>query len=300
MGTLLDITVYHYDEPGARRLLKKAFALAERLDGVLSNYKDDSEVSRLNGMGGGGRMRVSPDFYDFLLQAKKWRARTQGAFDPTIGPLLELWRSAGVRKETPTDAELQAALRWVGMAQVLFHGDGQVELAQAGARIDTGGLGKGYAVDRMVESFRSSGIRAGLVNFGQSSVYALGSPPGRPAWKLLLRFHDRRPLGVVRLKDSAFSASDALGRYFEIRGKRYGHLIDPRSGMPVTERVRASVVAPSATAAEALSKYVVLRGCGWSGPDALESRVKAVRFVDGHKTLCSGEFPLYPFERAGP
>lgn len=294
MGTLLDITLYHHDGREARRTLNKAFSLAERLDGLLSNYKPQSEVSRLNQKGGQGRVPVSPEFYELLLKAKELGLKTQGAFDITIGSLLALWRSAGTRDELPTPRSLENALRLVGMNQVVLHPEREVELRQKGVRIDTGGIGKGYAVDLIARLFRRSGIEAGLINFGQSSVYAMGSPPGSPSWALLLRFQDREPEGVVKLKDQAFSASDSLGRSFMIRGKEYGHLIDPRNGTPVTERIRAVVLAPSATEAEALSKYVILRGCINKGQVAAWSRVLVMRMDASGPSSCSEDFPLLP------
>ncbi len=294
MGTLLDITLYHHDGWDARRTLNKAFSLAERLDGLLSNYKSQSEVSRLNQKGGKGRVPVSPEFYGLLLEAKELNLRTEGAFDITVGPLLDLWRSAGTRNELPASQSLEKILKLVGMNQVILHPDREVELLQKGVRIDTGGIGKGYAVDLIARLFRRSRIEAGLINFGQSSVYAMGSPPRSPSWALLLRFQDRDPEGVVKLKDQAFSASDSLGRSFMIRGKEYGHLIDPRNGKPVTERIRAVVLAPSATEAEALSKYVILRGCINKGGVAAWNRVQVMRMVRPGQSSCSEDFPLLP------
>ena len=180
------------------------------------------------------------------------------------------------------------------MNQVILHPEREVELQQKGVRIDTGGIGKGYAVDLITRLFRRSGIESGLINFGQSSVYAMGSPPRSPSWSLLLRFQDRDPEGVVKLKDQAFSASDSLGRSFMIRGKKYGHLIDPRNGKPITERIRAVVLAPSATEAEALSKYVILRGCINKGRVAAWNRVQVMRMVALGQSSCSEDFPLLP------
>ena len=260
MGTLLDITLYHRDRREARETMNKAFSLANRLDRLLSNYKPRSEVNRLNGKGGEGRVPVSSEFYDLLVKAKQLSRRTEGAFDITVGPLIDLWRSAGTNGELPASQSLDERLKLVGMNQVILHPHREVELLQKGVRIDTGGIGKGYAVDLIVRLFRKSGVEAGLINFGQSSVYALGSPPKSPSWNLLLQFQDRDPMGIVILKDQAFSASDSLGRSIEIAEKKYGHVIDPRSGLPVTERVQAVVIAPSATEAEAMSKYVILKG----------------------------------------
>jgi thiamine biosynthesis lipoprotein len=260
MGTQLDVTLHHDDRTEARGLLDRVFAVAQELDRLLSNYKADSELSRLNRAAGTGRIRVSSELYEFLAVARNLWRKSEGAFDISVGPLMRLWREAVERQRKPSVSSLREVKDLIGMTRVRFHAPPEVELTLAGMALDSGGIGKGYAVDRIAATLRTGGVKSALINFGQSSIYAIGAPPDSQAWRLLLRFSDERPLGVVELKDAAFAASDSFGRTFEVEGKKYGHLIDPRDGHPVTGGIQAAVIGQSATEAEALVKQLILRG----------------------------------------
>ena len=126
--------------------------------------------------------------------------------------------------------------------------------------IDLGGIAKGYALDRMLPALRDAGITSALLSFGQSSAWAFGVPPGAPGWRLLARGPDGGFSGILTLRDAALSVSGSLGQWSEIEGRRYGHVLDPRSGEPLTRRREALVVAPNATLAEALSKALLVLG----------------------------------------
>lgn len=294
MGTILEITLYHHDAREARKYLDESFSLAQRLDEILSNYKPESEVNRLNQTGGRGKVRVSPELYELLLISKELTLKTGGAFDITVGPLLELWQAAKSRGQPPSFRLLRKTQTFVGMEKVVLYPALEVELKQQGIRIDTGGIGKGYAVDRMIRLLGRWGISSALINFGHSSVYAIGSPPGSNWWKLLLQFPGQPPLGIVKLKDQAFSASDSLGRPFEIEGKRYGHLIDPQSGLPMTRKLQAVVLAPSAAVAEGLTKYLILRGCDKKRKFDRRIPFEALLIGERGQVQCSEGFPLIP------
>lgn len=294
MGTLLDITLYHDDRGEARKSLDHAFAVAQRLDNLLSNYKPESEVSRLNQRAGQGRVRVSPDLYRFLVLAKSSWERTEGAFDVTVGPLMRLWKKAYEKGEMPSGESIEAAKLLVGARHIILHSNFEVELAPAGVKIDTGGIGKGYAVDRIVELFRNEKITRALINFGHSSIYALGAPPQAQAWKLSLQFPGKPPLGILELKDQALSASDSFGSHFVIAGKTYGHIVDPKTGSPVAARIQAAVLSRSAAHTETLSKYVILRG--WTKEDDARElgKVQILRVGEGGEIFRSENFPLKP------
>lgn len=292
MGTLLDITLYHHDAKEARKLLDSAFSLAQRLDDLLSNYKSQSEVERLNQRAGAGKVKVSPELYDFLALSKELWKKTDGAFDVTVGPLMQLWKEAERKTTPPTPHALRGVVRLAGTHHLILYGNSEVELTQKGMTIDTGGIGKGYAVDQIAVLLKQTGVSSALINFGQSSIYAMGSPPHAHTWRLLLEFPGQSPVGILELKDQALSASDAQGRFFEIAGRRYGHLIDPREGTPTTERAQAVVLARSAADAEALSKYVILRG--WKKREEVKAwgAVQIMRMDQNGATQCSPNFPL--------
>ncbi len=292
MGTILEITLYHHDAREARKYLDESFSLAQWLDELLSNFKPQSEVNQLNEKAGKGKVRISPELYDLISISNRLTLRTEGAFDITVGPLVKLWQEARKRRKPPSPASLRSARDLVGAHLLNLHPSLEVELGREGMQIDTGGIGKGYAVDQIVKLFRGYGISKALINFGHSSIYAVGSPPGDHGWKLLLQFPGQSPLGIVELKDQAMSASGTLGRSFEIGGRRYGHLIDPQSGIPLTERLQAVVLALTATEAEALSKYVILRG--WSGEENLKawSMIQIIRIGEEGDIQQSEGFPL--------
>jgi thiamine biosynthesis lipoprotein len=257
MGTVLEITLHGEDAPEA---LEALFEQARQLDALMSRYDPDSDVSRLNRTAGVGPQEVDPRVNELLQKAVALSNLTRGSFDVTIGPLVALWIDAAERGIPPSAADLAVARSRVGVDHLIFYADGSVELSDPGARIDLGGIAKGYALDRMRSLLRKRGIRQALLNFGQSSIWAMGAPPDAAGWRLLVRGPGEGFLGVVRLEDQALSVSGSLGQWVEIGGRRYGHVLDPRSGRPLTRQRQALVVAQSATLAEALSKALLILG----------------------------------------
>ncbi len=126
--------------------------------------------------------------------------------------------------------------------------------------IDLGGIGKGYALDQLTNLLRKQGLSQALLDFGQSSIWALGAPPDAEGWHLLVQQPDGETVGIITLRDQALSVSGSLGQTFVVNGNRYGHVIDPHSGEPLQRDLLACVIAPSATQAEALSKALLILG----------------------------------------
>ena len=292
MGTVLEVTLYDHDTRQARQLLEEAFSIAQRLDSLLSNYKAESEINRLNRGAGAGPVTASPELYAFLELAKSLTQKTGGAFDITVGPLMDLWQKASERGHPPKNLSMRTAQSLVGSADLILYPDRKVKLKKRGMRIDTGGIGKGYTVDRMADLFKRHGIIHALINFGHSSILALGAPPHASAWRLLLQFPGEEPLGVLEIKDEALSASSSLGKSLKIDGKTYGHLIDPRKGTAVSKKIRAVVLAPTASVAEALSKYIILRNPPEGQDRDLWGHVKILRLSEDGKNQRSEGFPL--------
>lgn len=260
MGTVLEVTVRAPDEARARAAIRDLFAEAERLDALLTSWDADSELSRLNRAAGRGPQRVEPELASLLRRSRRYGELTRGSFDVTVGPLVELWARAARRGSPPTSGELSEARRRVGFRQIRVLPDGRAELVSPGVSVNLGGVAKGYAVDRMRAVLERHGIGDALLNFGQSSTWAVGRPADAPGWRLLARGPGDRFLGVLELRDQALSVSGSLGQWLEIEGRRYGHVLDPRSGQPLMQRRQALVVAHDATLAEALSKAVLVLG----------------------------------------
>jgi thiamine biosynthesis lipoprotein len=260
MGTRASITLYHSDKHEGKRIIRKAFKIAEDLDRLLSNYKPASEISRINSDSEKTELEVSSALYTFLSKSQQLSFDTRGAFDVSIHGLMDLWRNARQLGKPPTREELDLARAQTGSNLFTLLPQNVVLFANPKVQFDSGGIGKGYAADEMLKFLRMQGIKHALINIGESSITAIGSPPGLPFWKVLFAFPNEDPVGVLHLNNRSLSASDSYSQKFTIHGKTYGHVIDPVTGMPTQKRVQAAAVASSATDAEALTKYLILRG----------------------------------------
>jgi len=260
MGTVLEVTLVAPDAEAGRSALSELFALVESLEAVFTRFDPASPVSRLNRAAGSGPQRVDPELALLLAHARRHAALTDGAFDVTVGPLVALWTGAAARDVLPSDAELAATRSQVGWQKVRVLSDDEVALDAAGVSVDLGGVAKGWALDRARALLAERGIERALLNFGHSSVWALGRPADVPTWRLLARGPGDGFLGVVHLEDLALSVSGSLGQAVEIGGRRFGHVLDPRTGRALEARRQALVVGPDATLAEALSKALLVLG----------------------------------------
>ncbi|HEY2917546.1 MAG TPA: FAD:protein FMN transferase [Candidatus Binatia bacterium] len=260
MGTYLEVTVWHDEPETAKRLIRDAVREVHRLDEILSNYDPDSALSHLNRRAGAGVMRVPAELFALLTAAREFSEKTGGIFDVTVGPLMELWQRAAANNRLPSEKQVAQTLATVGYRNLALRRPDEVELARSGMSVDLGGIGKGYAVDRVTEIFRIAGVTAALINFGSSSMSAIGAPPGKHDWEIAVQDTDNRLRGAIHLRDAALSTSSSMGRWWTIGGKKYGHLIHPMSGAPITEARTAIVISRSATQAEALTKPLVLLG----------------------------------------
>lgn len=241
MGTVLEVTVEAGDEARGRALLEAAFAEAARLDGVLSNWRPGTELSRFNARAGTGPMPLSRDLAAVLGLSSQLFADTLGTFDVTLGPVILADRA--VRGP----AERHRALGLVGGEGLRVRGRAG-ELARRGMAVDLGGIGKGYAVDRMRAVLVAGGARSGFLDFGQSSQLAFGAR----ARAVHVRSLSGRPPVTIELRDEALSTSDA--------GMDESSVLDPRSGSRVRERRQATVVARSGALAEGWTKPLVILG----------------------------------------
>lgn len=259
MGTVLEITVATPRDAGAAARIDALFAAVEELEAKVSNWRPGSDVSRVNAGAGGAPVPVDPEVAALLARCAGYTELTRGSFDVTVGPLVALWREAGRRGAPPTDRELADARERVGSGGMRVDETlSRVALERPGMSIDVGGVAKGRALD--VAAARLPPDLPALFSFGQSSLRAVGAPPGAPGWRVLLRLPDEGFAGVLTLRDRALSVSGSLGQWTEIGGRRYGHVIDPRTGLPLERRLEAAVIAPDATLAEALSKALLVLG----------------------------------------
>lgn len=259
MGTILEITLCAEHAGAVRQYLEPLFTTAIHLDASLTTYDLNSPVSRLNASAGEGPASVPHEVSDLLTLSLRYAQLTQGTFDVTVGPLMLLWQDAVLRHTIPTRKELRRVRNIIGSDKVRLLPHDTVVL-RPGMAVDFGGIGKGYALDQLQTQLKQQQVQHALLNFGQSSIWALGSPPDAQGWRILLQQPDGRPVGVLTLRNHALSISASMGQAFEIKGRRYGHIIDPRTGHPLQRDVLACVIAPTATQAEALSKALLILG----------------------------------------
>ncbi len=259
MGTVLEVTLYPPERECGQILMDHLFALAENLDRLFTSFDSESPLNLLNRQAGYGGQATETELAHILsLSATYWQL-THGAFDVTIGPLVELWQEAGRQGVLPSAKDLSHARARVGSNKLSLT-KGKAELSQRGMSLNLGGIGKGYALDRLAETLGQSGVARALLNFGQSSLWAVGSPPAEDGWHVLVRRPEGGFVGRVTLHNQAFSVSSSLGQWTEINGQRYGHVIDPRSGQALTRNLQACVATSSAAKAEALSKALLILG----------------------------------------
>lgn len=248
MGTRFRIVAYVADSASARPVFDAAFARIDSLEGITSDYRNDSELNRLSRTAGRDTfVSVSPDLWRVLCLAQCLSRRSAGAFDVSIGPLSKLWRRAFRRQEFPPTEAILAARNAVGYRNIeLRRRDRSVRLRREGMGLDLGGIAKGYAVDAAMAVFRAGGIDRVLVDGGGDLL--LGDPPpGAEGWRIA------SPKGEIVMHNRAIATSGDRYHYLEWAGRRYSHLIDPRTGYGVTHGSAVSVLAPTATLADALA-----------------------------------------------
>jgi FAD:protein FMN transferase len=303
MATRFELVLHGDDPVRLRAAGEEALVEIERLERLLSFYRSDSEITAINRRAFGEPVRVSGEVFRLLRGCAEVFAASAGAFDVTIGPLMRAWKLAGGAGAVPDAATLAAARAVTGFAHVELDERAQtVRFARDGVAIDLGAAGKGFAVDAAIGVLQELGVTSALLHGGTSSVHALGAPPGEDGWRVALegpkgsgeqgpegsraqgpkgpraqgpkgsrargfeepwtdaQLRDRR---VVVLRDAALSVSAAHGKAFEQEGRQYGHVIDPRTGHPVSHTRAAGVTGPSSFLCDALSTALMVNGAEW-------------------------------------
>ncbi len=264
MGTYAEISLFAPGKEMAAEAIKAAFEEMERLDRLMSNYKAESELSKINKEAGNRPVHCDEELLGVIEKALYYSNLTGGAFDITVEPLVGLWGFYDGRVRVPSREELKSLLPAVSYKNIIIErstAGGSVRFSNPFTKLDLGAIGKGYAVDRVVEVLRGKGIESACVNLG-GNIYALGNPEGRDFWKIGIQ-HPREKntlLGHLELKDCAVATSGDYERFVVIDNKRYSHILDPRTGWPVEGMVSVSVVAPSAIEADVLSTSAFVLG----------------------------------------
>lgn len=263
MGTQFRVVLYARDESVARAAADAAFERIGQLDAILSDYREESELTLLCRQAGGPAVRVSDELFFVLSRSRDLAQRSEGAFDVTAGPIIRLWRRARRLKEMPTPERLEHARSLVGYDKLILDEHTQsVRLLKPGMQLDLGGIAKGYAVDEALERLKQRGVTRAMVA-GSGDIAVGDAPPGEPGWTIgiaPLESPDKPSGRFVLLHNAAVSTSGDAEQFVELGGKRYSHIVDPRTGMAVVGRSSVTVIAPNGITADGLATAVSVLG----------------------------------------
>jgi thiamine biosynthesis lipoprotein len=305
MGTRFKIILYAPDEAVANRAAKAAFARIAALDRTMTDYDPNSELMRLCKKAGGDPVPVSDDLFIVVKRAQEVARLSDGAFDVTVGPVVHLWRLARRTRQLPDKDELVDALGRVGYDKVrLDERRHTVQLLKAGMRLDLGGIAKGYSADAALEVLRQHGVTRGLIAAG-GDIAVSAPPPDAEGWTIgiaPLEDLDSQPKRYLLLHDAAISTSGDAEQYVEIGGKRYSHIVDPKTGLGLVGRLSVTVVARRGIDADSMTKVVCVLGPE-KGMKIIDQNPELaalmVRKTDaGEETFTSNRFPELPQRRA--
>jgi FAD:protein FMN transferase len=282
MGMPVRLVLHAASPDAAHPAAGAAFARIAALDRMMSDYRDDSELRRLD-----ARplewIPVSAELFAVLTRAGEIAEATGGAFDPTIAPLVALWRDARKSGRLPDRSRLEAARALVGWRDIHFDSSRRaIRLGRAGMRLDLGGIAKGYILQEALRTLRDHGVTSALLEAGGDIVVG-DAPPGRPGWRVETpsaspAFSDR----AATLRNEALATSGPTAQFVEIDGVKYSHVIDPRTGLGVTNHVVARVIAGEAATADALATALTV--VGPEGADVIARKFPGVH-LDLYRSL---------------
>jgi thiamine biosynthesis lipoprotein len=259
MGTRIVVELWHDDKVAGEKAIDAVIAEMERVDRDMSTYKPDSEVSQVNAQAAKGPMKISAELFELLTTALEYSRITGGAFDITYASVGFMYDFRARQK--PTEQQIKSLLPAVNYRHVVLDEKNRtVRFTQSGVRIDLGGIGKGHAVDRGITILKSLGIEHALVTAGGDSRI-IGDRFGKP-WIIGIRHPDNKDkvIAKIPLADTAISTSGDYERYFDEDGKRYHHIIDPRTGHSASKVRSATILADTATRTDGLSKTAFVLG----------------------------------------
>ncbi len=273
MGTMFRVVVYASDSASARVATQKAFSRLDELNLTLSDYREDSEVNTLCRTAGSDQyIKVSVDLWNILQESVKAAKLSEGNFDVTIGPLTQLWRRMKRQKQLPTPTQISEAKTKIGIEKIFFNKANQsVMLKTKGMRLDFGGIGKGFAEDEMLKVLKENGIKSALIEAGGNIVVS-NSPTDLPkGWEIIINQEK------YYLKNCGVSTSGDAYQFVEIEGKKYAHILDPKTGIGYAEPHQVSIIAKNGTISDWLSTALYLMPTESGQKLAKKLKAKAVK-----------------------
>lgn len=260
MGTRFRMVFYAEGPTVAQQAARQAFDTIASLNRIMSDYLPDSELNRLSQTGGTRTwVSLSPALWDILHKGQALAKETDGAFDITVGPVVQLWRQARRYRKLPEPTHLAIARQAVGHDLLKFKKrKRQVRLKAQNMRLDLGGIAKGYAVDCAMEVLKSHGISAALID-GGGDLLCSDPPPGRSSWRVSVKDEEGDDL-TLELRQAAVATSGDLYQFIEVAGVRYSHIVNPRTGLGLTDQSQVTVIAPRGWLADALASAISVMG----------------------------------------
>jgi thiamine biosynthesis lipoprotein len=269
MGTFSRVVVIAPTQRTAEKCIEAAFEVQRRVDELMSYHRQDSELNRVNREAAERPIPVNPLTFEVLQKAVHFSELSDGAFDVTVGPLVDLWKAAGEANVPPTDKALAEARARVGYRRLILDEQNMtVQFAVRGMRVDLGGIGKGYAVDRSVEAMKQRGAVGGMVDLG-GNIRCFGQPPrGQEHWRIGVQDPNVAPedvdsvkmLLVLAMTHESVATSGDYRRFVQVQGTRQSHVIDAGTGKGAEKLAGDTIIAPDATTADALSTAVNVLG----------------------------------------
>lgn len=263
MACLYTIDAYADDSETLPHILDEALDEVDRIDRLMSHYKTDSPLSRINREAATSPVTVEPELFDFITESILYSRESDGAFDITVGPLMKVWGFFRGDGRLASGHDVEDARSLVGSQHIILDAEHRtIRFDRPGVELDLGGIAKGYAVDRAVSLLRARHVAAALVSAGGSTIYGLGVPPTHNGWMVTIQdpTDSRKSAREVELKDRALSVAGSSEKFFEVHGVRYSHIMDPRTGRPVQGVLSVAVITETGTQGDALDDAFFVLG----------------------------------------
>lgn len=262
LGTVVHLKAFSADKAVVEKAFLEAEKTTRRIESILTDYDSESETRRLTAAALAAPTRVSDDLWQVLHASERWFARSDGAFDSSLGTLTRLWRQSRRSQQLPSQGEIDAARKNSGWRHVELDPSMQtVKLKREGIQFDFGAIGKGYIVDRIFDGLIEHGVPVCLVNIS-GNMRCGEAPPRRDGWRIAISplEKDQQPLRQIALTNSAIATSGDLWQYVVVDGVRRSHILDPRTGLGVPGPIAATAIAETAMDADALATAACVKG----------------------------------------
>lgn len=263
MGSMFTVAVYGPNTAKFPELITQALDEVDRIDKLMSHYKPDSQLSKINLGGSQGPVVVDQELFDLIAESVRYSRDSEGAFDITVGPLMKAWGFFMGDGKLAPDAELEKLKPRIGYQHIIMDAAARsVRFDVTGAELDLSGIAKGYAVDRAIRILRAGGATNALVSAGGSTFYAMGAPLGSAGWPVDIAdpLDPKKVARKVVLRDRALSVSGSSEKFFEAGGVRYSHIMDPRTLKPVQGILSVAVLTTTGTVGDALDNVFFVQG----------------------------------------